>query len=376
MKLLSLEPTPNPNSMKLNLDNSLSEGESYSYTEENKNDCPDFITKLIEIPGVESVYHMADFVAIQRNPRVEWKSILSQAKGAFDGISSELNLKIAEALEPQSSVGQGGVQVEIQMYRNIPMQVKATSGIDVARVALPEQFKVIVEKANKASPNFLKERKWVDHGIRYGAPNEVAEEVMEEISAVYDPDRLEKLLKIAIQMEEQAETVISEEKVDVTEFPNDPDWRKRYAALEKMEPKPEAVPMFVKALGDPKPSIRRLAAAMLGLSNGPKTLAPLCEALKDESVSVRRTAGDSLSDLGDPEAIAPMIEALKDNNKLVRWRAARFLYETGDESALPALKEVEGDPEFEVKMQIRMAIERIEGGHSAQGPVWQQMTRQ
>ena len=69
-----------------------------------------------------------------------------------------------------------------------------------------------------------------------------------------------------------------------------------------------------------------------------------------------------------------MIKALKDPSKLVRWRAAMFLYEVGDESALPALKEAENDPEFEVSLQIKMAIERIEYGEEAKGSVWKQMT--
>ncbi len=127
---------------------------------------------------------------------------------------------------------------------------------------------------------------------------------------------------------------------------------------------------------DPKSSIRRLAVVYLGITGDPAAVPPLCKALEDRTVSVRRTAGDSLSDLADLRAIPPMTKALKDSNKLVRWRAARFLYETGDESALPALRESKDDPEFEVSMQIRLAIERIEGGHSAQGPVWQQMSRE
>jgi HEAT repeat protein len=46
----------------------------------------------------------------------------------------------------------------------------------------------------------------------------------------------------------------------------------------------------------------------------------------------------------------------------------------GDESALEALKQAENDPEFEVSLQIKMAIERIEGGEEAKGSVWKQMT--
>jgi len=38
------------------------------------------------------------------------------------------------------------------------------------------------------------------------------------------------------------------------------------------------------------------------------------------------------------------------------------------------LREAADDPEFEVKMQVMMAIERIEGGEEAKGSVWKQMT--
>ena len=51
-----------------------------------------------------------------------------------------------------------------------------------------------------------------------------------------------------------------------------------------------------------------------------------------------------------------------------------FLYEVGDESALEALKAAEDDPEFEVSLQVKMAIERIEHGEEAKGSVWKQMT--
>nr|MBF6634464.1 HEAT repeat domain-containing protein [Planococcus sp. (in: firmicutes)] len=97
-------------------------------------------------------------------------------------------------------------------------------------------------------------------------------------------------------------------------------------------------------------------------------------AMKDKSWAVRRTAGDTISDLGFEEFEPIMMETLGDKNKLVRWRAAMFLYETGTEAALPALKQAEDDPEFEVKLQIKMAIARIEQGEDAKGSVWKQMT--
>jgi HEAT repeat protein len=102
---------------------------------------------------------------------------------------------------------------------------------------------------------------------------------------------------------------------------------------------------------------------------------PLCRALKDPSVAVRRSAGDALNDLGDPAALPAMEAALADPNKLVRWRAARFLFELGGRENLPVLAQAQDDPEFEVRMQVRQALERIEGGQAAQGPVWMRMTQ-
>ncbi|UUZ86486.1 HEAT repeat domain-containing protein [Paenibacillus sp. P26] len=154
-----------------------------------------------------------------------------------------------------------------------------------------------------------------------------------------------------------------------------PDWKRRYAALQRLKPSGATLPPLLKALDDEQSTVRRLATVYLGDLKDPEVLPHLFRALKDASASVRRTAGDTLSDLGDPAAQPAMIEALRDTNKLVRWRAARFLYEVGDEQALNALREAQDDPEFEVRMQVRMALERIEGGHAAEGSVWQQMTR-
>ncbi len=268
----------------------------------------------------------------------------------------------------------GEVQVELQMFRNIPMLVKVSAGAEIHREALPESFTAAVNRAAPSSPNMLAERRWVDQGARYGDLKQIAQEVVEEIAATYDAQRLEELVRVAFEQQAGANEQ-SRPAEQVTQLPDDADWRVRYAALEKIRPRPEAIAVFMQALQDPKSSVRRLAVVYLGLTGDPAAVLPLCTALEDQTVSVRRTAGDSLSDLADARAIPPMTKALKDSNKLVRWRAARFLYETGDDSALPPLHENKDDPEFEVRMQIRLAIERIEGGHSAQGPVWQQMTR-
>jgi HEAT repeat protein len=179
----------------------------------------------------------------------------------------------------------------------------------------------------------------------------------------------------ALLQKDKSEPVPARKSYEVTtEMLNEPDWTVRYAHLEQMNPKESDLPVLDKALNDEKASIRRLAAVYLGMIEEPAVLPYLYKALKDKSVTVRRTAGDCLSDIGDPSAMQEMMLALKDKNKLVRWRAAMFLYEVGDESALEALKQAENDPEFEVSLQIKMAIERIEGGEEAKGSVWKQMT--
>src|SRR5690606_18785858 len=153
------------------------------------------------------------------------------------------------------------------------------------------------------------------------------------------------------------------------------EWEKRFQLLDQMpDPELSDLPLLDRALSDPKMSIRRLATVYLGMIEDVKVVPYVEKALCDKSWAVRRTAGDCMSDLGFEGFENAAIEALNDKNKLVRWRAAMFLYETGTETALPALKQVEDDAEFEVKLQIRMAIARIAEGEDAKGSVWKQMT--
>ena len=379
VKLLSIETTPNPNSMKLNLDERLPKGVAITYTHENRGDCPAYIEKILAIPGVSSVFCVEDFLAIQRKPTAGWEDILSQARAVFEYAS--LNNAKPEPEETSDNKWRE-VTVAVQYFRDLPMLVKVSSGSETTRLPLPERFGKALERAMGASDNMLMERNWKDEGLRYGDLREVGEAVLREISAVYDEKKLRELVERAYHPELHEKVEANEEELDelIRAFES-PRWEERFAALKELGRRAtaqidsHALSLIIKATKDPKMSIRRLAVVLLGLIKTPEVIAPLCEALKDEAVGVRRSAGDALTDLGDTKAIGPMVETLKDPNKLVRWRASRFLYELGDESALPALREAQGDGEFEVAMQIRQAIERIESGRVGQGPVWRQMTQ-
>jgi hypothetical protein len=369
LRIQSIEPTPSPNTMKVLLDEELPFGTSHNYKPDNVEKAPAIIQELMKIEGVKGIYHVADFLAIERNPKYDWKEILSKVREAFGE-------DVEHVQDEQRGHNEhfGEVKVYVQMLYGLPMQVKLTDGEEERRVGLPKPFMDAVLEAQKHAGNIVVERKWVEKGVRYGTFEEIGAEVVEELSAAYPPERLERM----VQMFKSGEQAKTQKRVSfkvTEEMLDDPDWTKRYAALEQMDEPTEAdLPVLAKALKDEKVSIRRLATAYLGMIGGKKVLPYLYEALKDKAVPVRRTAGDCLSDIGDREAIPAMMEALKDSSKLVRWRAAMFLYEVGDESALPALKAAENDPEFEVSMQVKMAIERIEGGEEAKGSVWKQMT--
>jgi hypothetical protein len=375
MKLKSIEPTPNPNSMKLNLDESLPSGTKYSYTLENIAHAPLYLQGILQITGIKSVYQVQDFIAIERNPKTDWKLILGNVQEILEGNSTNTGKLTSARVDTQSSDPIQEVSVFVQMYRGIPLQVKLLSGLTDQRFGLPEAYKKAATQAAGKSADFLQERSWQDYGVRYGVPEEIGPEVVELLLAAYDPKRLEVLIEQVTHQGSAEQTSSMPSPEELGTWLRDPDWKKRYAALDQLNPNEETLPLIKLVIGDENSSIRRLATVYLGAVGTTDVFPLLFSALKDGSVSVRRAAGDCLSDLGNPIAIQPMSMSLQDASKIVRWRAARFLYEVGDETAIPALRLAAEDPEFEVQLQVKMALERIEGGETAKGPIWQQLTK-
>lgn len=392
MRIVSIEPTPSPNTMKINVDQSLPKGDKRTYDKHNKHTAPANIQRLLAIDGVTSVFWTADFIAIDRKPKSDWQPILAEAERVWGadgravtgstaepGGSSSEGTSNSTTLNPEEHASFGEAQVWIQVFRGIPMQIRVRSGTEEFRAALPTRFTDAAIQAGTASPNLIRERTLKDAGIRYGELAEIGAQIAAELDASYDEERLKELVRKSLETgtegemppEELSDLTVEELAARMTHE----DWKVRYAALQRVKPSLETMPLLVQALRDPQSSVRRLATVYLGDIREPQALPYLLEALQDSSVSVRRTAGDTLSDLGNPEAIGPMIVALGDPNKLVRWRAARFLYEVGDASAVPSLQGAIDDPEFEVRLQAKLALARIEGGSAAEGSVWQQMTR-
>ncbi|WP_409288816.1 conserved virulence factor C family protein [Peribacillus sp. SCS-37] len=369
MQIKAIEPTPSPNTMKIILDEELPFGKSNNYKSENVSEAPGIIQELLGIEGVKGVYHVADFLALERNARYDWRDILQHVRTIF----GERPGGQEQASSPLQGFGE--VDVQVQMFKDIPMQVKLKDASAEKRFGLPRQFADALARAQAEGDNVVLLRKWKDWGTRYGELDEIGTEIIGELVSTYTEAKLAELAAAAQNPELKAEHKRRAKKKPVMKDLDHPDWEHRYRALEGLgDPKVEDIPLLEKALNDEKISIRRQAVVYLGMIEDQKVLPALYKALKDKAVTVRRTAGDCLSDLGFSEAMEEMAAALQDKNKLVRWRAAMFLYESGNESVLPALHAAEEDPEFEVAMQVKMAIDRIENGEEAKGSVWKQMT--
>ncbi|WP_175991281.1 conserved virulence factor C family protein [Bacillus sp. Marseille-Q1617] len=369
MRIVSIEPTPSPNTMKVLLDRELEAGKSNNYKKDQTDGAPSIIKDILLIEGIKGVYHVADFLAVERNAKFDWQELLPQVRKAFGEETEQ------EGNESRMEEHFGEVNVSVQMFKGIPMQVKVTDGEEEKRFSLPDPFMKALASAQQDGDNVVLLRKWKDYGVRYGDLDDIGKDVVEELTAAYPDSRLESLAQQATENRTQAQPVRREKQKITLEDLRAPDWQTRYQKLEAMDdPTLDDLPLLELALQDEKVSIRRLAVVYLGMIEDERVLPLLYRGLDDKSASVRRTAGDCLSDLGFKKAIPQMVKALEDKSKLVRWRAAMFLYEEGDESALPGLKTAENDPEFEVKLQVKMAIERIEGGEEAKGSVWKQMT--
>lgn len=367
MRIKSIEPTPSPNTMKVSLDFELPAGARNNYTKDNKEEAPEVIQKLFTIEGVKGLYHVADFLAIERNSKYDWKGILQGVRAAF---CEEENV---EASSTNIVHPYGEVKVLYQMYEGIPMQVKLSDGEQEYRFGLHPRFKEAIMNLQMSANNVVLDRKWVEQGTRYGIMEEIGQEVVEEVEAAYPVERINQIIQ-TIQFPEEEKQEKSHEAHVTIEMLEKSDWKKRYAILDRMEPTMQDAPVLIKALRDEKSSIRRLAVVYLGMLENEGVIPFLIDELHDKAVTVRRTAGDCLSDLGSSLALPAMIEALEDKSKLVRWRAAMFLYELGDETALSALHKAAEDEEFEVALQAKMAIARIEEGEEAKGSIWKQMT--
>lgn len=397
--LVSIETTPNPNSMKLNISEALENTGTYTIAQNAS--APPIVQQLLEIDGIVSIFGTASFLTLNRDPRHDWEKILEAAQNVFLGTTAtgsateeRVNSETQLAEQRLAAEKQGQVQVWVQTFRQIPIQVKVSDGVNEERIGLPERFGTTARELQAhLAADYLKERFWADWGVRYGIGKDIVQQVAEEIEALWNTERLEvEKQRVLGQASHTLETQINSDASSASGLAADvatnapanlrnalesPQWQERFQALQQLNANEETLPFLIQRLADVKPQIRRWTAAKLAGVKTLESVQVLCQAmLTDPDVGVRRTAGDSLSDIGDVAAEPAACQALTDKNKLVRWRAARFLAEMGTEAALPALESAKNDSQYEVRLEVEMAIAHIQGGSKAAMPVWKLMAQQ
>ncbi|MEO1393796.1 MAG: virulence factor [Cyanobacteria bacterium J06634_5] len=391
MKLQSIETTPSPNCMKLNLDSSASD-KPLTLTAGAEAvieavDTPEIFQRLLGVDGVQSIFVMNDFITLTRRGSAGWQPILAAA-GKLIGIAETADASVSDNLNPETAERKaasaqgadqnfGQVEVAIQMFRGIPVQVRATKDDQQARVALPERFSQALQKAvDQTQANYVAERVWSPYQPQFGNLEEIAQQVADEIAILINEADLAVLEAAAIDPTEKVAASVGSQQGLLSELQQS-DWKRRLKAIQQIEVNAESFDAITAALQDDRNAIRRWAAALLGASERSDAVAPLCTALHaDKSAIVRRTAGDALSDLGNSVAMDAMVNALQDASGLVRWRAARFLNELGTEGTLPALKAASAaEREFDVRVEMNAAIARIEAGKASQLPMWMRISQ-
>ena len=190
LRIKSIEPTPSPNTMKINLDQELPMGKSNNYKKDQAEGAPAVIRDILHIEGVKGVYHVADFLAVERNAKFDWKELLQKIRRAF---GEEVN-ELSEKTEMNEHFGE--IKVLVQMYKGIPMQVKLTDGQEEKRFGLPEQFIEAVKQVQLPGDNVVMERRWKDYGNRYGELEQVGVTIVEELLAAYPDERLNTLVDL------------------------------------------------------------------------------------------------------------------------------------------------------------------------------------
>ena len=122
MKILSIEPTPSPNSMKVVIDQDLPFGKSFNYTKENIQEASTELQAIFAVEGVKGIYHVSNFLAVERNAKFAWETDFSRYSLGFGGEQTEAVNK------QQLNEHYGEVNVHVQMYKAIPLQIKAFDG--------------------------------------------------------------------------------------------------------------------------------------------------------------------------------------------------------------------------------------------------------
>lgn len=80
---IDVQATPNPNSMKFTLNRVVVERGSQSFFRQEQAEISPLGRQLFAIPGVRSVFMVANFVSVGRDPARDWSEIVPRVREAL-----------------------------------------------------------------------------------------------------------------------------------------------------------------------------------------------------------------------------------------------------------------------------------------------------
>ncbi|HEX2065369.1 MAG TPA: NifU N-terminal domain-containing protein [Candidatus Thermoplasmatota archaeon] len=81
MARLRFDPTPNPNAMKVTSEGNFCNGSKIVSRPEQATS--PLSKALLEVPGVQSLFFLNDFVTVTKRPEAEWDTILPHVQAAL-----------------------------------------------------------------------------------------------------------------------------------------------------------------------------------------------------------------------------------------------------------------------------------------------------
>lgn len=80
MKIISIDRTPNPNSMRVVFDTELPTGTSHNYRKNDAETAAEPAASILKLDGINGIYHIMNFMAIEKDSDVEWEEILASVE--------------------------------------------------------------------------------------------------------------------------------------------------------------------------------------------------------------------------------------------------------------------------------------------------------
>lgn len=84
MKITAIERTPNPNSMRVVFDTELPGLESFNYKKGDAETAQEPAASILKLDGIEGIYHVMNFMAVEKNGDVEWDVLIPQIEKAVE----------------------------------------------------------------------------------------------------------------------------------------------------------------------------------------------------------------------------------------------------------------------------------------------------